>query len=231
MAPARGSGCPSQREEKHVEVIAMKNTSPEVDAYIARSAEFARPILTRVRRMFHQGCPAARETMKWSVPHFEYKGLLGSMAVFKEHVSFGFWKAKLMSDPAGIMKGVGNTAMGAVKVTSLDDLPADKVLLSYIKEAARLNDEDIKPARSKAPAGKKELSAPAYFKAALTRNQAALTTFENFSPSHKREYVEWVTEARQDATRERRLVQAIEWMAEGKPRNWKYMKREAGPIR
>ena len=201
----------------------MKNHSPEFDAYIANSAEFARPILEKIRKLFHQACPEIEETMKWSFPHFEYKGIVGSMAAFKQHVGWGFWKAALLKDPHKLFTRMGDTSMGGAKVTDVSQLPSDKIVLGYIREAVTLNEQGVK-----APAPKKklkgELEVPDYFMAALKKNKKALATFEAFSPSNKREYVEWVTEAKQEATREKRLATAIEWMAEGKPRNWKYMK-------
>jgi uncharacterized protein YdeI (YjbR/CyaY-like superfamily) len=199
----------------------MANRIPEVDAYIDKSAAFAQPILGKIRTLFHEACPEIQEVMKWSFPHFEYKGLVGSMAAFKQHCSFGFWKGKLLKDPHKLFVGVGDTSMGGMKVSSLADLPSDKVLLAYIKEAVALNEDGIKaPTAEKKP--KKALVVPGYFLAALRKNKEALAVFEAFSPSHQREYVEWVTEAKQETTRAKRLAQAIEWMAEGKSRHWKY---------
>ena len=200
-----------------------RDFNPEFDKYIAKSAEFARPILTKLRKLFHQACPEIEETMKWSFPHFEYKGVVGSMAAFKQHMSWGFWKAKLMKDPQGLLTMMENHTMGHGKVTDLSQLPSDRILLEYIREAVALNEQGVKaPAPKKKPKG--DLIVPNYFMAALKKNKKALATFEAFSPSNKREYVEWVTEAKQETTRDKRLAQAIEWMAEGKPRNWKYMK-------
>ena len=195
--------------------------SPAVDAYIARSAAFARPILTRLRGLMHKACPQIEETMKWSVPHFEYQGVVANMAAFKQHASFGFWKQKLMEDPAGLFPRPGESSMGGRKIRSLADLPSDSVLIRYIRAAVALNEQGVKIARFP----KKKLPPvrpPADLVAALARNARARATFGNFSPSQQREYVDWITEAKQAATRERRLAQAIEWMAEGKPRHWKY---------
>lgn len=201
----------------------MKKRNPAFDAYIAKSAPFARPILEKLRKLFHLACSDFEEVMKWGFPHFDYKGPVGSMAAFKQHASWGFWKAKLMKDPHGLLKLMANHSMGHGKVTDVSQLPPDKILLAYIREAVALNEQGIK-----APAPKKkkgELVVPDYFMAALKKNKKALATFNGFSPSHRREYVEWVTEAKQDATREKRLATAIEWIAEGNPRNWKYMKK------
>lgn len=197
----------------------MANRIPDVDAYIEKSAPFAQAILEKLRDLFHKACPEMQEVMKWSFPHFEYKGIVGSMAAFKQHCSFGFWKGKLMKDPNKLF--AGDSSMSGMKVSSVKDLPSDKVLLAYIKEAVALNEDGIKAPKAKKPP-KKALVVPDYFMAALTKNKEALAVFQAFSPSHQREYVEWVTEAKQDATRDKRLAQAIEWMAEGKARNWKY---------
>lgn len=202
----------------------MKNTSPEVDRYIANAAPFARPILERIRAAFHKAHPDVTETMKWSFPHFEYKGLLGSMAAFKEHVSWGFWKGQLLDDPLGIIPPAGETSMGGLKVRDVKDLPKDKDMVAYAREAVRLNEEGVKVARPKREA-RGEPEVPAELTAALKKSPAAKKHFETFPPSHRREYIEWITEAKQEATRQKRIAQTIEWLSEGKSRNWKYERK------
>jgi uncharacterized protein YdeI (YjbR/CyaY-like superfamily) len=200
----------------------MATRDPRIDTYIAKSAEFARPILEHLREVVHAACPQVEETMKWSFPHFQYKGMLCSMAAFKEHCAFGFWKGSLVLGEAG---GGSEEAMGQFgRITKLGELPSKKVLTGYIKKAMELNEAGVKsPTRSKPKAPKAALVVPDDLAAALEHNAAALATFEKFSPSNKREYVDWITEAKTQATRTRRLETAVEWMAEGKPRNWKYM--------
>jgi hypothetical protein len=195
----------------------MRNSA--VDAYIAKSADFARPILKRLRALMHRACPKVEETMKWGVPHFEYKGVIAGMAAFKQHAAFGFWKRRLMQDPAGFFSK-GESGMGGRKIRSLDELPSDTVLLGYIREAVALNEQGARVPRS--TRRKPPVKAPPYLTAALKKNAKARKTFEGFSPSQQREYVEWLTDAKQEVTRERRLATAIEWMAQGKTRNWKY---------
>jgi uncharacterized protein YdeI (YjbR/CyaY-like superfamily) len=197
----------------------MGTRDARVDAYIAKSADFAQPILSHLREVVHAACPDVEETMKWSFPHFQYKGMLCSMASFKEHCSFGFWKSSLILEDGGNGDGAGQFG----RLNQLSDLPSRKVLTGYIQKAMKVNEDGVKsPARSK-PKTPRELIVPDDLATALQRNTAAQATFEDFSPSHKREYVEWITEAKTEATRKRRLESAIEWMAEGKPRNWKYM--------
>jgi uncharacterized protein YdeI (YjbR/CyaY-like superfamily) len=199
----------------------MGTRDDRVDAYIARSADFARPILTHLRDVVHAACPDVEETMKWSFPHFMYKGMLCSMASFKEHCAFGFWKSSLI-----VGKGDGDVekAMGQFgRITQLSDLPSKKVLSDYINQAMKLNDTGVKPPTRSKPKEPKDVVVPDDLASALGKNKKALTTFEKFAPSHKREYIEWITEAKTETTRARRLETAIEWMAEGKPRNWKYM--------
>ena len=199
----------------------MGTRDARVDAYIAKSADFARPILAHLREVVHAACPDAEETMKWSFPHFQYKGLLCSMAAFKEHCAFGFWKGSLI---VGKGDGEAEKAMGQFgRIARLSDLPSRKVLTGYVKEAMKLNDEGVKvPSRSK-PKTPGEVVVPDDLAAALKKNRKAGAAFDGFSPSHKREYIQWITEAKTEATRTRRLETAVEWMAEGKPRNWKYM--------
>lgn len=203
----------------------MGTKNPEVDKYIAKSANFAKPILRKLRALYHKACPKIDETIRWGFPHFEYKGVVGSIAAFKQHAGFGFWKGGLMRDPEGLFKGVGSTSMSACKVRHVSELPADKVLIAYIQEAVALNEQGIKQPKPRRNGKKKPVVVPDYFRAALKRNKKALATFEAFSPSHQREYVEWVTEAKQEATRERRLATTLEWLAEGKSRNWRYERK------
>lgn len=206
----------------------MAKKDKRIDAYIAKSADFARPILTHIRELVHKACPDVEETMKWSFPHFDYKGsMMCSMASFKQHCAFGFWKAALMKD-ADKLIGMAKTevAMGHMgRITSVKDLPSDKVMLSYIKEAMRLNDENVKlPSKAKTAVNEKELVVPAYFLSALKRDTKAKKVFDTFSPGKKKEYIEWLTDAKTDATREKRLETALEWIGEGKARHWKYAK-------
>lgn len=202
----------------------MKNASPKVDQYIADAPEFARPILTRIRKLYHKACPQVEETIKWGFPVFVYKGMLGSMAAFKEHVSFGFWKGQLLDDPDGLFSDAGKTKMKMRKVADVSELPPDKVLLSFIRQAVQLNETGVKKPAPRVKAKKGELEVPGDFRAAIGKNRKARAIFEGFSYSNKREYIEWVTEAKRAATRQKRIETAVEWLAEGKPRNWKYMK-------
>ena len=199
----------------------MGSRDDRVDAYITKSADFARPILTHLREVVHAACPDVEETMKWSFPHFMYKGMLCSMASFKEHCAFGFWKSSLIATKG---ESDGEPAAGQFgRITKLSDLPSKKILSGYIKEAMKLNDAGVKPPSRSKPKSPKELVVPDDLAGALKKNRQALAAFEKFSPSHKREYIEWITEAKTEATRTRRLETAVQWMAEGKPRNWKYM--------
>lgn len=204
----------------------MTKKDKRIDAYIGAAAPFAKPILKHLRTLIHQGCPEVQETIKWGMPSFDYKGLFLSFASFKEHCALGFWKAGLLEDPYGYLQPIANQggeAMGNFgRVTSLQDLPSDNVILDYIKQAKSLNDKGIKNTARKT-ARRQLLEAPDYMLTAIRKNKKAWTTFKNFSPSNKLDYVEWITEAKTEATRDKRLVQAIEWMMEGKPRNWKYM--------
>jgi len=191
---------------------------PRVDAYIERSAEFARPILTHVRELVHEACPDVVETVKWGTPHFDYEGVLCGMAAFKQHCNVILWKASLV-----IGEGA-NQAGGPLRdVTKLSDLPPDKALKDWIRQAAKLNEQGVKAPPTTKP--RKELAVPAELTKALSKNKKAAAAFERFPPSHKREYAEWIAEAKTAETRERRVATAVEWVAEGKSRNWKYEKR------
>ncbi|KAF0143131.1 MAG: hypothetical protein FD122_89 [Stygiobacter sp.] len=203
----------------------MGKKDPRVDAYIAKSQEFAKPILEHFRELVHKACPDVEETIKWGFASFDYKGPYCSMASFKQHCAIGFWKATLMKDTKLIANAKSESAMGHLgRITSLKDLPKDKELIAYLKEAAKLNADGVKlPAKPKSKKPK-ELVIPDYFTKALKKNKKSLETFNNFSYSNKREYVEWITEAKTEETRNKRIATAIEWLAEGKVRNWKYVK-------
>jgi len=197
----------------------MPNKDPRVDAYIEKAADFAKPILNHVRKLVHKASPEISETVKWSMPAFEYKGLVCGIAAFKNHCAVGFWKEKLLEQSAFPKT---KTAMGSLgKITSKKDLPPDDVIIKLVQQAVELNENGIKVPK-KAAAPKKELVIPDYLTAALKKNRAAQKTFESFPYSCKKEYVEWITEAKTEPTREKRLATTIEWLAEGKRRNWKY---------
>jgi hypothetical protein len=202
----------------------MGKRDKRVDAYIAKSADFAQPILRELREVVHEGCPEVEEAIKWGMPFFMYKGMLCSMASFKEHCAFGFWKGgATVLDKADTKPG---DAMGQFgRITSIKDLPPRRTLLKYVAEAARRNEERPKePAKPKPRTTSKEVEVPEFFTAALKKNKHALATFEAFPYSKKKDYVEWVTEAKGEDTRARRLQTSVEWLAEGKSRNWKYEK-------
>ena len=203
----------------------MPQTDKRIDAYILKSSVFAIPILEHLRTLVHKACPEAVETIKWGMPHFEYKdAILCGMASFKQHCAFNFWKASIMDDPKGILETRGKTSMGHFgKIQSLGDLPPDKTIISYIKEAMKLNEQGVIVPKAK-PAGKKELIVPDYFTKELKKNKKALKTFNDFSYSNKKEYIEWITGAKTEATCDSRMATAIEWMAEGKIRHWKHVK-------
>lgn len=203
----------------------MATKETKVDLYISKSADFAKPILIHFRKLVHTACPDVEEKMKWSFPHFDYKGMMCSMTAFKQHCAITFWKAQVMKDKTLVANAKSESAMGHFgKITSLKVLPSDKKIIGYIKEAKKLNDEKIKlPAKKNSDTNKKEVKIPNDFSIILKKNKIAFKTFNNFSLSHKKEYVEQIKEAKTEATRNKRMKKAIEWLAEGKPRNWKYM--------
>lgn len=190
----------------------MPKKDPRVDAYIAKAADFAKPILIRIRKLVHAACPDVAETIKWNSPFYEHEGILVCTPAFKKHCALIFWKGRLF---------LGKERKTFRRITSPADLPDDKILLAHIKKAVELNEAGIKsPVRAKSKA--KKVVVPDYFLAALKKNKKAVAAFEAFPPSHKREYVQWIVEAKQEETRERRLKTAVKQIAEGKSRNWKY---------
>ncbi|MFD0738389.1 YdeI family protein [Lysobacter koreensis] len=207
----------------------MTPRDPRIDAYIARQADFARPLLEYLRETVHEACPGVEETLKWSAPAFVHAGgILCSMAAFKQHASFGYWKHALVvgeDESAGQPReGQPREGMGSYgKLTTLKDLPPKKQLLAHLRRAMQLNEDGVKtPGVRKTTAPRPPPQAPADLAAALRHNAKAKATFEAFPPSQQREYVDWITEAKRDETRHKRLAQAVEWLAEGKQRHWKY---------
>ena len=199
----------------------MGTKDKRVDAYIAKSAEFARPILAYLREVVHIGCPEVEETIKWGFPHFDYKGMMCGMAAFKQHCALTFWKQSKLGFTAAETKL--KEAMGQFgRITSIQDLPPKRALVGYVRKAAELNEQGIKVERPNRRGRPKKLVVPEYFTSAIRKNKKALATFEAFPYSKKKDYVEWVTEAKTEETRQKRLATSVEWLAEGKGRNWKY---------
>jgi uncharacterized protein YdeI (YjbR/CyaY-like superfamily) len=208
-------------------MVVTQTQNPKVDAYLAKVQPFAQPIMEHLRELVHKACPEIEETIKWSRPFFEYRGaILCAMSAFKEHCSFGFWGEEIgaVLREAGVVKGGGMGTLG--RITSVADLPSDQKMLGWIRQAAAFVDsgEHTSPiaARHKVVKQKASLDTPAEFATAIKRNKKAAAVFAAFSPSCKREYVEWIADAKRQKTRDKRIATAVEWIAEGKQRNWKY---------
>ncbi len=205
-----------------------KNLSVEIDSYIEKAADFAKPILIKIREMVHKANPEITECIKWSFPNFEYQGhIVCSMAAHKKHCSFGFWRGNEMEDPDKILQQIGKTAMGQLgQLSSIADLPSDEILIKYLHQAIDLCFKvKAKSSSNSDTKSKKSIPVPEipdYFNEALEAWPEAKMNFENFSNSCKREYVVWITEAKTEKTRLKRLSEALEMIKEGKQRNWKY---------
>jgi len=192
-------------------------TDPRVDAYIARQAEFAQPILTHLRSIVHEACPDCEETLKWSMPSFLYKGkILAGFAAFKAHATFGYWNDSMLRQEEKSRSAMGQFG----RLTALEDLPPREALVELTRKSMALIDAGAKPARSTAK--KPPFTVPQDLRAAIDAVPAAKATFDGFPPSCQRDYVEWVTEAKRDETRAQRLATTVEWLSEGKKRHWKY---------
>ncbi len=204
----------------------MGKRSPEVDAYIAKQRPFAVPILEHLREVVHATCPGVTEVIKWGMPHFDYKGPFAGMAAFKAHATFGFWKDSLLREGGRPLGRSGEAAMGSFgRLRSLRDLPPKRALVALLRRAMKLNDEGVRKPVKAAKRTPAAIRPPAYFAAALRRNRRALSTWAGLAPGHRREYLVWITEAKREETRARRLATTIEWLAEGKRHNWRYEKR------
>ena len=191
---------------------------PRIDDYIESAAAFAQPMLVHIRDAVHQACPQVEETIKWGMPTFVHAGgILCGMAAFKQHASFGFWKHALVVGEGEPRDGMGSYG----KLAALADLPPRATLVAHLRKALAL--AEAGPSASTRRVTPKAVPAvPPDLAAALAANPAAGAAFEAFPPGGRREYIEWIVEAKREDTRARRLAQAIEWIAEGKRRNWKY---------
>lgn len=209
----------------------MSKKDKRIDAYITKAQPFAQPILKHLRKLVHQGCPEVEETVKWGMPCFEYKGPMCSMASFKQHAVFGFWKFKLLNDPKnylGQIKADGGSSMGNLgRITSIKDLPPDKAMIGFIKQAVKLNEEGVKMDKKvKNPATAKNTTAPKDFLDALKKNKKAFAIWTDWTPGKKKEYVQWITESKSEDTRASRIKTSVDWISENKIRNWKYVSKK-----
>jgi uncharacterized protein YdeI (YjbR/CyaY-like superfamily) len=210
--------------------MALKNANPKVTEYIEAAEDFAKPILNHLRQLIHKHCPEVVESIKWSIPHFDYKGdFMCVLAAAKNHCSLTFIKSEFMSDPrfaGGKKVKAGQRFLS--KITSMADLPSDKELAGFIKEAKELNDKGVKlKETAKAAPSSKPVETPGYFVEALAKNPAAKKVFDGQSASFRKNYITWLESAKTDATRQQRIAEALEWIAEGKGRFWKYESKKA----
>lgn len=197
-----------------------KNT--DIDKYITEATDFAQPILNHLRQLIFTADPEMEEAIKWRQPCYSQNGLVCAMAAFKQHVNFTFFEGKHLIDKHGVFGDSNNQNLSAFKLKSIDELPADNILISYIQQAIAYNQSAEKPKKTKAKKDKAELIIPRELAEALAQNTKASEHFDNFSYSKQNDYIEWISSAKRDTTRQKRLATAIEWISEGKGRNWKY---------
>jgi len=199
--------------------------NPAFDVYIAKARPFAQPVLKKIRALVHKTVPGVTEEIKWGSPHFAYKGMFCGMAAFKEHCIFGFWKSPLLDAVTVPIKGGGEGRLGQFRgcITSVDDLPSDAAIVKLLKAAKKLNHDDLRlPKRNVTPAKDRDVTVPPAYMKANRATQYGNGPFTAFPYSKKKDYVAWVTEAKTAETRDKRMKTAVEWMSEGKSRNWKY---------
>ncbi len=212
--------------------MAAPHHDPRVDAYIARSADFAQPILSHLRAVVHKACPEIKETIKWGCPSFELKGMVFGLAAFKKHAKWGFWRGQEMDIPASVFSEQTGSDPRWLKITALAELPPERTLIRLVKQAAKLDATVAEAAKTtkRKPAQKttvRRVTVPVdlTIKLAMQKHAAAKKTFDGFPFSSRRDYVEWLDSAKRPETRAKRLATTLEWLAEGKPRNWKYTQR------
>ena len=213
---------PKQATKKAAKVAPKSaRQDARIDAYIAKAQPFAQPILKHIRDAVMSASPELEETLKWGHPSFMYHGIVCGMAGFKQHVTLGFWKSKLVLDEKDQSADSAWGQFGCI--TQLSDLPSKREIARYVKKAMKLNEDGVTVKREVKP--KKPIPVPAALKAALAKSPKAKAFFATLPPGHQREYLQWVTEAKTDATRDKRIATTIEWLSEGKHRNWKYMSK------
>lgn len=194
-----------------------------VDDYIHLAEPFAQPVLIHLRNLVHTACPQVEEALKWGMPHFIYKTNLCAMASFKHHCSFMIHKAALIVASQDVLKPIGTSGMGNFgKIKSLSDLPSDEIILGLLQRAIELTDQGIELPKIKKSIQVPDL--PEDFREALQERMEVYDQFESMAPSHRKEYIEWISDAKREATRQQRIATAVEWISQGKGRNWKYMK-------
>lgn len=207
--------------------MSLTNPDPKVTQYIDNAEAFAQPILKHLREQIHRNCPDVVESVKWGNPHFDYKGdFMCVLASAKKHCSFTFIKSEFMSDPrfaGGKKVKPGQRFMS--RITSMSELPSDEELACFIKEAMDLNDRGVKLDKTaKAAPNSEPTDAPEYLLSAFSTNSVAQEVFGNQSASFRKNYIVWLESAKTETTRQRRLDEALGWIAEGKGRFWKYEK-------
>lgn len=203
----------------------MEKYNAQVDEYIEKSPDFAKPVLNYLREIIHETCPETEEAIKWKFPAFMYKGkILCSITAFKHYCSLGFWLHQEMKTIKDLETTAEKSSMFSLgKITKMEELPSKSLLKKAVKEAMELTDMGV--TMKKAAPSKTETEIPDYFQSALKANKKAAQVFEKASPSFRKEYIKWIMEAKTEATRSKRMEQALEWIAEGKSRNWKYEKK------
>lgn len=199
----------------------MPTTDPRVDAYVASAPDFARQLLAELRVRVHRAVPTVQETIKWRAPSFENHGLLGGMAAFKAHCTFAFWKERLLLQEDA---AIADVVRQCGRLTGPADLPSVAAFAAALRRACELNEAGVKSPRGKT-IPRSALVVPPAFAKALARAKKARQQFEAFAPSHQREYLEWIQDCKRPETQLRRIEQAIEWLAEGRTRNWKLQRR------
>ena len=201
----------------------MPQFDDRIDAYIAKSADFAKPILIHIREVVHRASPLINETVKWGMPFFDYKGPVCMMAAFKQHCGFGFWKASRLKDPDHLLQGSDDEAAAGSfgRINKMEDLPSDEALIGFIHQVIALNESGVKEPK-KPTVAKAELPMPPDFDKLLKSNLTAMSNYEKFSPSGKREYLEWIITAKKQETRDNRMGEAIIMLESERRFNDKY---------
>ncbi|HET7043004.1 MAG TPA: YdeI/OmpD-associated family protein [Gemmatimonadales bacterium] len=196
----------------------MPARDKRIDAYIAKAAPFARPILTHIRGVVHEACPDVEESLKWGAPAYLHHGILCITAAFKAHCALVLWRAPLIVGAVKSRDARGHFG----KLTAVKDLPSRKVLVGLLKQAVKLNGSGAKTSQRAKGKPKKAVATPADLAAGLKKSTKARAAWAAFSPSARREYIDWITEAKRPETRAERLKTTLQWVAQGKQRNWKY---------
>lgn len=195
----------------------MNEASENITAYIEKATPEFKEVMIALRSVLNNPNFDIKEDWKWGAPNFNNEGMICWLAHFRNHVGMNFFKGTLIKDKYNLFthyrEEKGNRQL---KFSDINQIIPEQIEY-YIEEAIKLNQENIKVVKKEI-----DTSLPLDLETELNNNPKAKMFFESLAPSYKRDYIEWIEEAKREATRTKRLATTMEWLSEGKKKNWKY---------